>query len=240
MIYCGDCLEVMQNLSDNSVDMILTDLPYGQTKSDWDKEINLDLLWEQYLRIAKDTTPILLFGQEPFSSKLRLSNLSMYKYDLYWEKERATNILQVKRRFGKTIETISVFYKKQPTYNPQMQKHDGPLRSNKVGDGKLGSLVDSGSKKVKEYIDNGLRYPTQVLHFKRDILTSNLHPTQKPVALLEMLIKSFTNEDDTVLDSCMGSGSTGVACQFTNRKFIGIEKDSTFFKIAERRLSGQI
>lgn len=240
MIYLADCLEKMQDIPSNSIDLILTDLPYGLTKESWDQEIDLDLLWKAYNRIAKATTPILLFGQEPFSSKLRLSNLPMYKYDLYWEKERATNVLQVKRRFGKTIETISVFYKKQPTYNPQMQKHDGPLRSNKICNGKLGGLVDSGNKKVREYHDTGLRYPTQLLHFKRDILTSNLHPTQKPVALLEFLIKSFTNEGDIVLDSCMGSGSTGVACQCTDREFIGIEKDPKFFEIARSRLDGQI
>lgn len=146
--------------------------------------------------------------------------------------------MQVKKRVGKNIETISVFYKNQCTYNPQMIKYDGPKRSNKVKNGKLGKLVDDNNNKlVKEYVDNGTRYPTQVWKFKRDILTSNLHPTQKPVALLEELIKTFSNENDTVLDNCMGSGSTGVACKNTNRNFIGIELDKNFSKIAKRRLN---
>lgn len=178
----------------------------------------------------------MLFGNEPFSSLLRCSNLEWYKYDIYWEKERLTNIQQVKRRVGKTVETISVFYKKQCTYNPQMIKHDGSLVSNKVKNGKLGLLTDGGNKAVKEYVDTGYRYPTQVWKFKRDCLTSNLHPTQKPVALLEELIKTFSNPNDVVLDNCMGSGSTGVACINTNRNFIGIELDKKYFDIAKRRL----
>ena len=160
-----------------------------------------------------------------------------YKYDIYWEKERITNIMQVKKRVGKNIETISVFYKNQCTYNPQMIKHDGPKRSNKVKNGKLGKLVDDNNNKfVKEYVDNGTRYPTQVWKFKRDILTSNLHPTQKPVALLEELIKTFSNEGDIILDNCLGSGSTGVACKNTNRNFIGIELNDEYFNIAKERI----
>ncbi len=151
-------------------------------------------------------------------------------------KERLTNIQQVKRRPGKTIETISVFYKKQPTYNPQMKKHEGPLRSNKVKNGRIGGIADTGNKKVKEYKDNGLRYPTQVWKFKRDILISNLHPTQKPILLLEEIIKTYTNEGDLVLDNTMGSGSTGVACLNTNRNFIGIEKEEKYFNIAKERI----
>jgi site-specific DNA-methyltransferase (adenine-specific) len=164
--------------------------------------------------------------------------LKDYKYDIYWEKERITNIMQVKKRVGKNVETISVFYKNKCTYNPQMIKYDGPKRTNKVKNGKLGKLVDDKNDKlVKEYVDNGTRYPTQVWKFKRDILTSNLHPTQKPVALLEELIKTFSNEGDIILDNCMGSGSTGVACKNTNRNFIGIELDESYFKIAEERIS---
>ena len=199
--------------------------------------ISFDDLWKQYKRIIKDNGAIVLFGQEPFSSLLRTSNLDMYRYDIYWEKERLTNIMQVKKRVGKTIETISVFYKKQPTYNPQMIKYDGKPRSNKVKNGKLGKLVDDNNdKSVREYVDTGYRYPTQVWKFKRDTLTSNLHPTQKPVALLEELIKTFSNEGDTVLDNCMGSGSTGVASINTNRNFIGIELDENYFRIAKERI----
>lgn len=237
-LYNNDCLEVMKTIEDKSIDLILCDLPYGTTKCSWDIIIPFDKLWEQYNRIIKDNGAIILFGQEPFSSLLRCSNMKDYKYDIYWEKERITNITQVKNRVGKTVETISVFYKKQCTYNPQMVKYDGPKRSNKVKNGKLGKLVDdSNNKPVKEYVDNGTRYPTQIWKFKRDILTCNLHPTQKPVALLEELIKTFSNEGDTVLDNCMGSGSTGVACLNTKRNFIGIELNKTYFDIAQNRLN---
>lgn len=236
-LYNGDCIKIMKDIPDRSVDLILCDLPYGTTKCSWDIIIPFDELWKQYKRIIKDNGAIVLFGQEPFSSLLRTSNLDMYRYDIYWEKERLTNIMQVKKRVGKTIETISVFYKNQPTYNPQMIKYDGKPRSNKVKNGKLGKLVDDNNdKSVKEYVDTGYRYPTQVWKFKRDTLTSNLHPTQKPVALLEELIKTFSNEGDTVLDNCMGSGSTGVASINTNRNFIGIELDENYFRIAKERI----
>ena len=232
----GDCLELMQDIPNASIDMILCDLPYGTTQCKWDTIIPFELLWEQYNRIIKDDGAILLFGQEPFSSHLRLSNLQDYKYDIYWEKERLTNIQQIKRRVGKTIETISVFYKKQCTYHPQMVKYEGKPRSNKVKNGTLGELTDNATKAVKEYKDTGLRYSTQVWKFKRDCLKSNLHPTQKPVALLKELIKTFSNEGDTVLDNCMGSGSTGVACLNTGRRFIGIELDERYFEVAKKRL----
>lgn len=232
----GDCLELMKDIPNASVDMILCDLPYGTTQCKWDTIIPFELLWEQYNRIIKDDGAILLFGQEPFSSYLRLSNLQDYKYDIYWEKERLTNIQQIKRRVGKTVENISVFYKKQCTYNPQMVKYEGKPRSNKVKNGTLGELTDNAVKKVKEYKDTGWRYPTQVWKFQRDCLKSNLHPTQKPVALLEELIRTFSNEGDTVLDNCMGSGSTGVACLNTGRRFIGIELDERYFEVAKKRL----
>lgn len=232
-----DCLNAMKNIPNEYIDMILTDLPYGTTKCKWDIVIPFEPLWEQYNRIIKSNGAILLFGQEPFSSLLRMSNIKDYKYDYYWEKERLTNISQVKRRAGKTIETISVFYKKQPTYNPQMIKYEGVPRSNKVKDGKLGNLIDEGGKKkVFEYKDTGWRYPTQLLKFQRDCLTCSLHETQKPVALLEYLIKTFTNEGEIVLDSCMGSGSTGVACKNTNREFVGIELNKEYFDIAKNRI----
>lgn len=203
-LHHGDCLDVMNHIEDKSIDLILCDLPYGTTTCSWDSIIPFDLLWEQYNRIIKDNGAIVLFGQEPFSSYLRISNMKDYKYDWYWEKERITNIQQVKRRASKIIETISVFYKKQCVYNPQMIKYEGPKRGNKVKDGKLGVLSDNGNKKVIEYNDAGLRYPTQVLKFKRDILTSNLHPTQKPVALLEFLIRTYTDENHLVLDNTNG------------------------------------
>ena len=235
-LYQGNCLELMSDIADNSIDCIICDLPYGTTSCSWDIIIPLDKLWEQYNRIIKDNGVIILFGQEPFSSLVRLSNLKDYKYDIYWEKERLTNINQVKKRVGKTIETISIFYKKQCTYNPQMIKYDGPLRSNKVKNGALGKLTDTNEKKVFEYHDTGYRYPTQVWRFKRDCLKSNLHPTQKPLALVEELVKTFTNEGDLVLDNCMGSGTTGLACKNLNRNFIGIELNEEYFKIAKERI----
>lgn len=235
-LYQGDCIFTKQSIIDHSVDLIVCDLPYGTTKCVWDIVIPFDKLWTEYNRVIKDNGAILLFGQEPFSSLLRLSNIKNYKYDIYWEKERLTNINQVKRRVGKTVETISVFYKKQCTYNPQMIKYDGKPRTNKVKNGKLGSLTDQQEKQVVEYKDTGWRYPTQVWKYKRDCLTSNLHPTQKPVALLENLIKTFSNEGDIVLDSCMGCGSTGVACINTNRNFIGIELDEKYYNIGKNRI----
>lgn len=227
----------MKNISDKSIDCVICDLPYGTTSCSWDVIIPFDELWVQYNRIVKDNGAIILFGQEPFSSLVRCSNLKDYKYDIYWEKERLTNINQVKRRVGKTIETISVFYKKQCTYNPQMIKYSGPLRRNKVKNGTLGKLTDKNEKKVIEYHDTGYRYPTQVWKFQRDCLKSNLHPTQKPLALLEELVKTFSNEGDLVLDNTMGSGTTGVACKNLNRRFIGIEMNEEYFKIAQDRLN---
>lgn len=228
----------MQDIPDRSVDCIICDLPYGTTSCAWDIIIPFDQLWKQYKRIAKENTPIILFGQEPFSSLLRSSNLKDYKYDIYWEKERLTNVNQVKRRVGKTVEAISVFYSKQCTYNPQMIKYDGKPRKNKVKNGKLGVLTDNQEKSVREYSDTGLRYPTQVWKYQRDCLTSNLHPTQKPIALLENLIRTFSNEGDLILDNCMGSGTTGVACKNLNRKFIGIELDDKYYEIAKNRING--
>lgn len=232
-----DCLSAMETIETHSIDCIITDLPYGTTKCQWDIILPFEELWKHYKRITKPNGAILLFGQEPFSSILRLSNLKDYKYDIYWEKERLTNVNQVKKRVGKTIETISVFYSQQPTYNPQMIKYDGPRRSNKVKNGKISFLSDTKEHIVKEYNDTGWRYPTQVWHFKRDCLTSNLHPTQKPVALLEELIKTFSNENDIILDSCMGSGSTGIAAIKNHRSFIGIEKDANYYEIASKRIN---
>ena len=238
MLFNKDCLEVMKNIPNNSIDMILCDLPYGTTKCSWDIIIPFETMWEQYNRIIKDNGAIVLFGQEPFASLLRASNIKDYKYDIYWEKERLTNINQVKRRIGKTVETISIFYKKQCTYNPQMIKYDGKTRTNKVKNGKLGKLTDEQEKKVIEYNDNGTCYPTQVWKYQRDCLTSNLHPTQKPLLLCEDLIKTFSNENDLVFDGCMGSNTVGLACKNTNRNFIGCENDTKlgYFNICIDRI----
>jgi len=232
----GDALIEMKNIADNSIDAVIADIPYGTTKCSWDIIIPLQPMWEQLHRVIKPNGAIVLFGIEPFTSVLRSSNMKDFKYDWYWEKERLTNIAQVKKRAGKTVETISVFYKKQPTYNPQMIKYEGKKRTNKVKNGKMGKLTDTQQKKVKEYKDTGFRYPTQVLRYQRDILKSNLHPTQKPLALLEFLVKTYTNENELVLDFTMGSGTTGVACKKLNRNFKGIELVQKYFDIAKTRI----
>ena len=239
-LLCGDCLELMNDIEDKSIDCIICDLPYGTTKCKWDVVIPFDKLWEQYNRIIKDNGAIILFGTEPFSSELRLSNKSDYKYDIYWVKEKPTNFMQVKKRVGKLTENICVFYKKQCTYNPQMVKHNGKKVTNKPSErnAKFKSVVasDSPTLSIKPYEDTGYRYPCDILNINREKLGSTVHPTQKPVALLEYLIKTYTNENETVLDNCMGSGSTGVACVNTNRNFIGIELDIDYFNIAKERI----
>jgi len=234
----GDCLEVMKTIEDKSIDMILCDLPYGTTACKWDTIIPFEPLWEQYKRIIKDNGAIVLTGNEPFSSYLRLSNLSMYKYDLFWQKERPVNILQLRRRFGKTVENIMVFYNKQCVYNPQKYKASKYVH-NRVGNGKLGNLIDSKNKKAFDYIDDGTRYPKDVLYFARDSIGrgKNIHPTQKPVALFEYLIKTYTNEGDTILDNCAGSGTTGAACKNLNRNYILIEKEQEYIDIINKRLN---
>ena len=232
----GDCLEKMKDIPDRSIDMILCDLPYGTTACKWDVVIPFAPLWEQYKRIIQDHGAIVLFGSEPFSSFLRCSNLQMYKYDLYWKKEKPTNFFQLKKRFGKSTENILVFYQKQPTYNPQKVKHEGKLVTNKPK-GNHNSIVAGINKKVLPYADDGTRYPNDILEFRREVLGTTMHPTQKPVALLEYLVKTYTLEGETVLDNTMGSGSTGITCENLNRNFIGIELDPDYFKIAEKRIN---
>lgn len=241
----GDCLELMKEISDKSIDLILCDLPYGTTACKWDIVIPFDKLWEQYNRIIKDSGAIVLFGSEPFSSQLRMSNLKNYKYDLYWKKEKPTNFMQLKRRFGKVTENICVFYNKQPTYNPQMVEYKGrPVKNSYSEKSKhFCSVVSANSKgnlQLVEYQDNGYRYPNDVLEFNRVPLRQYVHPTQKPIPLLEYLIRTYTNEGDLVLDNCMGSGSTGVACIKTNRNFIGFELDEKYFNIAKERLEKEV
>lgn len=217
-------------------------MPYGTTACSWDVIIPFDKLWEQYERIIKDNGAIVLFGQEPFSSLLRVSNLKLYKYDLVWEKEAATNFMQMKRRFGKSTEMISIFYKSQPTYNPQFYEHNGKRVSNKYSEKskRFKSITTANSTNGKlelyEYQDNGLRYPKDVLRFNRVNKHEILHPTQKPIELIEYLMKSFTNEGDLVLDNCMGSGTTAVAAINTNRHFIGFELNNDYFEIASKRI----
>ena len=229
-----DCLEAMKDIKDGSVDMILCDLPYGTTDCKWDTIIPFDKLWKQYNRIIKPNGAIVLFGTEPFSSLLRCSNLKHFRYDIIWQKQNLTNFMQVKKQIGKVHEVISVFYKKQCTYNPQME--EGKPYERVTGlERKTWEGVASNQTKKTPIKNTGTRYPISVQKFN-NTNGKALHPTQKPVKLLEYLIKTYTAEGETVLDNCMGSGSTGVACKNTNRNFIGIELDQNYFEIAKKRI----
>ena len=226
---CGDCLELMKDVPDESIDMILCDLPYGTTACKWDIVIPFDKLQEQYNRIIKDNGAIVLFGKQPFTSKLIVSNIKDFKYALVWAKDNHDNPLMAKKRFLNITEDICVFYKKQCEYNPQ-----GVIEINKMTKQGRGESLSQKNERKSEYLQSYTNYPKNILKFKRDL--PNIHPTQKPVALLEYLIKTYTNEGATVLDNCMGSGSTGVACVNTNRNFIGMEIDEKYFNIAKDRI----
>lgn len=230
-LYNGDCLEIMKEISDKSIDMILCDLPYGTTRNKWDSVISLNELWKQYERIIKDNGAIVLFSQMPFTAELVCSNLKLFRYEWIWNKNKGTGFLNAKKAPLKIHENILVFYKKSPVYNPQMRKGFKPYE---VVNG--GKSKNYGAYKTKILTkNNGNRYPVDFIEFSRD--TNKLHPTQKPVALLEYFIKTYTNEGDTVLDNCMGSGSTGVACVNTGRDFIGIELNIDYYNIAKNRIA---
>jgi len=232
----ADCLEAMKYIADKSIDCILTDLPYGTTACKWDTIIPFEPLWEQYKRIIKDNGAIVLTASQPFTSALVMSNIKMFKYCWYWIKERPVNVLQIKKRAGKNVEDILVFYNKQCKYNPQKTEYRGKLRTNKIKNGSLGKLIDSENKKAVSYKDDRTRYPLQTLFFQRDILKSNIHPTQKPVALFEYLIKTYTSVGDTVLDNCAGSFTTAVACENLKRNWICIEKETEYCEIGRKRI----
>ena len=232
-IYKGDCLELMKNIPDKSIDMILCDLPYETTRNSWDKMIDLEKLWEQYERIIKDNGAIVLFAQTPFDKVLGASNLKPLRYVWIRDKKLGTGHLNAKKLPLKRHENILVFYKKLPTYNPQMTKGDpydkGIVQEKSSNYGKQREVV---AKNV-----TGERYPTSILEYTNANRQSRLHPTQKPISLLINLIRTYTNENEVVLDNCMGSGSTGVACILTDRKFIGIELDDKYFEISKSRLN---
>lgn len=236
-IYNDDCLIKMQDIPDASIDMILCDLPYGTTSCKWDNVIDFEKLWKEYKRVIKNNGAILLFGTEPFSSKIRMSNLKMYRYDWYWHKTLGSNFLCLKFQPFFKIETISVFYKKKPTYNPEMTKGKPYIRGEWIRSSRQQSNLKGrfGCKIINE----GTRYPDNLIEFSNGN-NKNVHPTQKPVPLLEYLVKTYTNEGDLVLDNCMGSGSTGVACANLNRKFIGIELDEEYFNISKVRIEEAI
>lgn len=227
----GDCLEVMQDLINEGVkvDMVLTDPPYGTTACKWDNVIPFDAMWLRLNKLIKPNGAIVLFGSEPFSSALRMSNIKNYKYDWVWEKERGSNFASVKHQPFKKHEMVSVFCKKPSIYNPQMLK--GKPYTCKQG--RKGEVYGGDNGKEVITVNKGERYPYSIIQFERD---RGFHPTQKPVSLMEYLIKTYTNENEIVLDFTMGSGTTGIACKNLNRRFIGIELDEKYFEIAKNRI----
>lgn len=228
----GNCLIEMATIPDESIDMILCDLPYGVTKNQWDVVIPFDDLWKQYKRIIKQNGAIVLFGSQPFTSIMIMSNMDMFRYSLVWEKNKFSDFLNAKRKPMKTNEDIVIFYKKQPTYNPQYWYSTPYTRWNTQK--AVDKQTNYGNHKENYVESEGKRLPTTVLKFNR--IERPQHPTQKPVDLLEWLINTYTNEGETVLDNCMGVGSTGVACKNVGRHFIGIELEKTYFDMATKRI----
>jgi site-specific DNA-methyltransferase (adenine-specific) len=224
-----DCFNIFPYIADKSIDMILCDLPYGTTRNVWDLELPLNELWQQYNRIIKDNGAIVLTAMQPFTSMLISSNIHNFRYEWIWQKDSGTGFLNAKRQPLRDHENILVFYKRQCTYNPQFTEGKPYAIYSHI-------LTDNYGKRGAFLSENdGFRYPKTVLKFKRG--GKKLHPTQKPVELFEYLIKTYTNENDLVLDNCVGSGTTAVACLNTNRKFIGIEKDFGYYDVAMRRLN---
>lgn len=235
-LWQGDCLELMKDIPNKSVDCIITDLPYGQTqRNKWDSVIPFEPLWEQYMRIIKDNGAIILFGNGMFTAKLMMSNEKMWRYNIIWEKTQPTGFLNAKKMPLRNHEDICIFYKKPPTYNPQ--KTTGHTRKVSKAEHKVGckNTSDYGERGLTTY-DSTERYPKSVWKFAKDTQKSSLHPTQKSLALIEELIKTYTNEGDLVVDSCMGSGTCGVAAKKLGRKFIDIEKEPQYFEISKNRI----
>ena len=232
-IILGDCLEIMESIPSESVDMILCDLPYGTTNCKWDIIIPFEPLWKEWYRIAKINAPIVLTASQPFTSVLIASNLKHYKYSWVWEKSKATGYLNAKKMPLKAHEDICIFYRKPPIYNPQM------WQSTPYNKGKAHRPTDVYGQQISVLVknDTGLRYPRTVQYFKTAESEGKvLHPTQKPLALFEYLIKTYTNPGDIVLDNCIGSGTTAVAALKANRKFVGIEKDPKYVDICLDRI----
>lgn len=246
-LWHGDCLELMKEIPDNSIDMVLCDLPYGTSASSWDKKLPMNDLWSEYKRIIKHNRAIVLFSQQPFTSLLITSNIEMWKYNWIWEKDNGTNFMNSHFCPLKITEDICVFGTGATSfvkngenliYNPQFS--EGKPYSIISGNQKSNSAVVRGGKGGRDDVggykteSDGKRYPKNLIKFNRD--KDKLHPTQKPVSLCEYLIQTYTNEGDVILDNCMGSGTTGIACLNTNRKFIGMELDNTYFEIAKKRI----
>jgi len=228
----GDCIERMKEIDDGSVDAVIADPPYGTTACKWDSVIPLEPMWKQLKRVIKPNGAIVLFGSQPFTSVLVMSNLKWFKYCWVWEKTMFSNFALVNLQPAKLHEDVCVFYQKQTTYNPQMV--EGKPYQDKERGRSMG-VIGNALPKKKPISNLGTRYPASVQKFSNGN-NGNVHPTQKPVALMEYLIRTYTNEGETVLDFTMGSGTTGVACVKTKRDFIGIEMDEGYFKIAEKRI----
>ena len=238
-IYNEDCLEGMKRIPDKSVDMILCDLPYGTTACKWDTIIPFEPLWEQYERVIKDNGAIVLTASQPFTSALVMSNPNMFKYSLVWDKVATASGVLAKKQPLKSHEDVNVFYKKQPKYNPQMVEGKQWARGGKVrstpkiyGEKKEIGLPTSDKTNMK--------YPKSVLTISNANRLGRIHPTQKPVALFEYLIRTYTNENETVLDNCMGSGTTAIACLNTNRNYIGFELDENYHTVAKERIANHL
>ena len=240
----GDCLELMQQIPDKSVDLICCDPPYGTTSIKWDEVLDFDKMWEQYGRIIKPKGVIVLFGSQPFSAQLICSKLKWFRYELVWNKNKCGSPGLAKYRPMKTHENVLIFYKDSGgTYNPQMEVGEPYARKSKNPEGYVGRKNDHGygMKPRKEFENKGTRYPKSIINISRDFSAQQqVHPTQKPVPLMEWLIKTYSNPGETVLDNCMGSGSTGVAAIKQNRKFIGMEYDSEYFKISQERIKNTV
>lgn len=230
-LYLGDCLDILNEFEDNSVNMVLCDLPYGTTACSWDSIIPLQPLWDQYNRICKENAAMVFTAAQPFTTILAASNIKNFKYEWIWEKPQGTNPMNAKVMPLKSHENILVFYRKKPIYNPQMW-FSTPYSGFSSETSKIGEVYNKAKSKHRDNPE-GSRYPKTILKFKQE---KGLHPTQKPVELMRYLIKTYSNKNDVILDNTMGSGTTGVACVLENRKFIGIEKDEKYFKVAQDRI----
>jgi len=230
-LYHGDCLELLHNVTDDSVDMLLVDLPYGTTACKWDSIIPLDQLWEHYNRVCKKNAAMVFTAAQPFTTVLIQSNIKNFKYEWIWEKPQGTNPMHAKIMPLKSHENILLFCRGKPKYYPQMEQGT-PYKAFSSNSAKIGEVYGGAKSKHRDNPE-GTRYPKTVQRFKQD---RGFHPTQKPVSMMEYLIKTYSDEGDTVLDNTMGSGTTGVACKNLNRNFIGMEQDETYFKIAKDRI----
>jgi site-specific DNA-methyltransferase (adenine-specific) len=245
-LYNDDCLEVMKELPENYIDMVFCDLPYGTTQNFWDNIIPFDELWEQYNRVVKDNGAIVLTAQQPFTSKLIVSNLSCFRYEWVWEKNKSTGHLNAKKMPMKSHENVCVFYKNLPTYNPQKTTGHKPFGAVKPKDNIPVPEVKRNYNHVRRQFGNDGkttdRYPRSIQKFPviNNDNKEKWHPTQKPVGMIEYFIKTYSNENDIILDNCMGSGSTGIACLNSNRKFVGIEIDKEYYEMAKSRIDESI